>query len=154
MPYHLAQVNVAAAVAPLDQPAMAGFVALLDPLDALARRSPGFVWRPGPAVPDDELAPFGDPMWVVPNWSVWESVEALRAFAYGREHLAALRQRQRWFRPLGEPHLALWWVEAGARPTGAQAHERLALLRRAGPTPLAFTLDRLFPAPGEHAAAG
>jgi hypothetical protein len=118
--YQLAQVNVAVAVASLDQPAMAGFVALLDPLDELARCSPGFAWRPGPAVSDDELAPFGDPMRVVANWSVWESVEALRTFVYGSEHLAAMRQRRQWFRPASEPHLALWWVEAGARPTGAQ----------------------------------
>jgi len=45
----LAQVNVAEAVAPLSSPELHGFVQLLDPIDELARRSPGFVWRPRPA---------------------------------------------------------------------------------------------------------
>ena len=43
--YHVAQVNVARMLAPLDAPAMAGFSAGLEPLNALADESPGFVWR-------------------------------------------------------------------------------------------------------------
>ena len=40
---HRAQVNVA--LGPLDDPVMAGFVALLDEVDAFADTSPGSVWR-------------------------------------------------------------------------------------------------------------
>ena len=43
--HHLAQVNIARAVAPLDSPTMAGFVARIAELNALAEASPGFVWR-------------------------------------------------------------------------------------------------------------
>jgi len=43
--YHLAQVNVARMLAPLDSPVMAGSVAQLAKVNALADRSPGFVWR-------------------------------------------------------------------------------------------------------------
>ena len=43
--HHLAQVNVATLRAPLDGPELAGFVAQLEPLNALADQSPGFVWR-------------------------------------------------------------------------------------------------------------
>ncbi len=42
---HVAQVNIARIKAPLDDPLMAGFVARLDEINALADRSPGFVWR-------------------------------------------------------------------------------------------------------------
>jgi uncharacterized protein DUF3291 len=58
----LAQVNVAEAVAPLSSPQLRGFVRLLDPIDELARRSPGFVRRPRPAeVTVADVALFGDP---------------------------------------------------------------------------------------------
>ena len=43
--YHIAQVNIARMNAPLDDPIMEGFVARLDEINALADRSPGFVWR-------------------------------------------------------------------------------------------------------------
>ena len=43
--HHLAQVNIALPVAPLDCPALADFVAALDEVNALADAAPGFVWR-------------------------------------------------------------------------------------------------------------
>jgi hypothetical protein len=39
------QVNIARMLAPLDSPLMAGFVAELDAINALADNSPGFLWR-------------------------------------------------------------------------------------------------------------
>ena len=42
---HLAQVNIARMRASLESPVMAGVVARLDEINALADRSPGFVWR-------------------------------------------------------------------------------------------------------------
>ena len=46
MPKHyIAQVNIGRIRAPLDDSLMAGFVARLDEINALADRSPGFVWR-------------------------------------------------------------------------------------------------------------
>jgi len=43
--YQLAQVNVARLREPLTSPLLADFVAALEPINALADRSPGFVWR-------------------------------------------------------------------------------------------------------------
>ncbi len=43
-----------------------------------------------------------------------------------------------------EAYTALWWVAAGTEPTVAEAEERVARLRRVGPTPYAFTLRRPF----------
>jgi hypothetical protein len=150
MEWWLAQVNVSEAVARLDEPALAGFVELLEPLDEAARCSAGFVWRPRPAqVDESELAVFGDPMRIIVNWSIWESLDTFRGYVYGPEHLAAMRQRRRWFTAPTEPTLALWWVPAGTRFDGHEAHRRLELLRRLGPTPASFTLDDTYPSPAE-----
>jgi hypothetical protein len=42
---HIAQVNIGRMKAALEDPVMAGFVARLEEINALADRSPGFVWR-------------------------------------------------------------------------------------------------------------
>jgi hypothetical protein len=44
-PAELAQLNVARLIAPLGSPEVAEFVAGLVPINRLAERSPGFVWR-------------------------------------------------------------------------------------------------------------
>ena len=43
--WHLAQVNIAIPHEPIDSPALAEFVELLEPINAIADSSPGFVWR-------------------------------------------------------------------------------------------------------------
>lgn len=43
--YYLAQFNTAKMIAPLDDPAMADFVAQLDHINSVAGQRPGFVWR-------------------------------------------------------------------------------------------------------------
>src|SRR5215211_3751648 len=115
--HHLAQLNIARLLAPIDSPQLAEFVALLPETNALAERSPGFVWRLRADGADDatSLRPYGQDMIV--NLSVWESVEALREFTYRSVHLEPLRRRREWFAPLGSHHLVLWWVPAGHLPS-------------------------------------
>jgi heme-degrading monooxygenase HmoA len=146
--FHLAQVNIARPLEPLDAPLLADFVAALEPVNALADTSPGFVWRLQTEDGDaTAVRGFGDDRLIV-NLSVWESLEALRAFAYSNaEHLAVLRRRREWFERRAEAAVALWWVPAGHRPSVAEAEERLAALRSAGPGPAAFTFRRPFAAP-------
>jgi hypothetical protein len=151
--HHLAQVNIARLLAPIDSPQLAAFVAGLGPVNALADASPGFVWR----LQDDSgdataIRPYDDER-VIVNLSVWESLDALRGFVLGDEHLAYLRRRRRWFSRMDQPIVALWWVRAGEIPTVAEAKHRLTLLERVGPTPAAFTFRTAFPAPDDHAAA-
>src|SRR2546426_1517206 len=43
--YQLAQLNIGRIVAPLDSPQLAGFVARLEEINALADGASGFVWR-------------------------------------------------------------------------------------------------------------
>ena len=146
--YHLAQVNIGRFRAPMDDPIMDGFRTQLDPVNALADATPGFVWRlqteDGNATairPDAE-----DPLMAI-NMSVWDSLESLQQFVYKSEHVRPLRDRKQWFQPIDGPILALWWIPAGHIPTVPEAWERLAHLKENGPTPYAFTFRTPFPSP-------
>ncbi|GAA0655070.1 DUF3291 domain-containing protein [Kitasatospora atroaurantiaca] len=146
--HQLAQVNIARLLAPIDSPQLAGFVAALDPVNALADRADGFVWRlvEGESGNATALRIFGDD-WMLVNMSVWRDPAALEAYVYSEEHRAVLRRRREWFEKPAEAMTALWWVPAGHRPTGAEAEQRLVTLRSKGPTAEAFTLRETFPAP-------
>ncbi len=138
MIYHLAQLNVAKMIAPLDDPRMASFVARLEPINALADASPGFVWRLQSDAGDaTALRVFDDPDILV-NLSVWESLEALRAFVYRSEHRELLKARAQWFDRSTAPHLVLWWIPAGHVPGVEEAKQKLALLQAQGPGEQAF----------------
>lgn len=148
--WHLAQLNVGRLVAPLESETLAGFVAALEPINAVADTQPGFVWRLQTEAGDaTSIRPTDDDLFLV-NLSVWSSLEALRAFVYTTTHVQVLRQRRAWFEQLPTSHLVLWWVPAGHIPTVTEALERLEVLRRSGPTPAAFT----FRTPFEPGAAG
>jgi hypothetical protein len=144
---HLAQLNTARLIEPLEHPLLADFVALLPEINALADATPGFVWR---LVDDDGagatgLRPFGAD--VIVNLSVWESLEALRGYVYRSRHLEPLRRRREWFHPAPVPRSVMWWVPPGHRPPVTEAADRLARLVADGPGPEAFTLREPFPAP-------
>ena len=145
MSYHLATSNVARMLGPIEDDVMAGFVARLDPLNAIADDSAGFVWRyqteEGNAtevrVFDDELILF--------NMSVWESVQSLQDFVYQSNHLEAVQKRADWFERPIRPPLVLWWIEAGHIPTVEEAKDRFEILWRDGPGPAAFSFKDQFP---------
>ena len=143
--WHLAQVNIARMVAPLDSPVMAGFVAKLDEFNALAERSPGFVWRfiesGGNAT---YLRPYPDEM-IIFNMSVWETPDALKAYVYRTGHADMIRQRQQWFEPSDIAIMALWWIPAVTLPTVEEAKARLAHLREHGASAHAFGFRQIFP---------
>jgi hypothetical protein len=141
---HLAQLNVGRLLEPLDAPRIAGFVAALEPINALADADPGLVWRLQTAAGNaTSIRPTEDDLFLI-NMSVWRSVEALRAFTYASAHVQVLRERRSWFERLAQAHLVLWWVPAGHIPTIDEAMQRLDRLRRDGPTPAAFTFRTPF----------
>jgi heme-degrading monooxygenase HmoA len=149
--HHLAQVNVARLVAPLDAPELADFVANLEPVNALADTAPGFVWRLQTEDGNATLVRVLDDDMLIVNMSVWRSLDDLSAFVYRSGHRDVMRRRREWFERLADSHLALWWIPAGERPTVADAEDRLVHLRAHGPTAHAFTFRSPFPAPGVHA---
>jgi hypothetical protein len=147
--YHLAQINIARMLAPLTDPLMAGFVAQLGTINALADSSPGFVWRLQTEEGDaTALRPYDDDFILV-NLSVWTSVADLSAFVYKSGHRSVLQQRREWFQHFDGPYMALWWVPNGHIPSVEEAKERLDFLHAHGETEYAFSFKKLFPAPQE-----
>ncbi|HYW24438.1 MAG TPA: DUF3291 domain-containing protein [Terriglobales bacterium] len=148
--HHVAQVNVARVLAPLDTPALKDFVDSLEPVNALADRSPGFVWRLQTESGDaTAIRPYDDERIMV-NLSVWRSPADLWNFVYLSRHLDFVRRRREWFERI-EPYLALWWVPAGTVPSVEEAKQRLERLRRDGPGPEAFTFRAPWGAPAPRA---
>ncbi|MBN8505585.1 MAG: DUF3291 domain-containing protein [Burkholderiales bacterium] len=144
--HHLAQLNIARLTAPLDSPPLADFVANLDRINALAESSPGFVWRLKDEAGDaTAIRPLGDDTLI--NVSVWQDLASLQAFVYRSAHVEIMKRRKEWFEAMAEAFVVLWWVPAGHQPTAQEAVDRLALLRRDGPTPQAFGFKSAFGSP-------
>jgi hypothetical protein len=147
--FHLAQVNIGRFRAPIDSPIMEGFRRQLEPINALADESPGFVWRLQTEDGDaTAIRPYPEDDLMAINMSVWKSLEALQQFVYRSAHVSTLRDRKQWFEEIEGPILAVWWIPAGHIPTVAEARKRLDHLKDHGPTPHAFTFRTPFPAPG------
>ncbi len=94
--YHLAELNIARLRRPLDAVETAEFIAALDPVNALAEATPGFVWR----LTDDDgqsssyvtVAAIDDPL-VIVNYSLWRDYESFKHFVYKSGHASYLRRR-------------------------------------------------------------
>lgn len=141
---HVAQFNIARLVAPQGDPRVQPFFDAVARINALAERSPGFVWRLR-----DEAA---DPAWtafqrteprMTATLSVWESVEAVQAFAHRTIHSRFFARRAEWFEKLEGPHLVMWPVAPGTRPDMGDALARLARLGAEGEGPEAFAWGAL-----------
>ena len=126
---------------------MRDFVEGLDPVNAHAEATDGFVWR----LQSDEgdatgFSIYGETTYIV-NMSVWESLESLLNFVRSERHLAIMKRRREWFERPDKPYLVLWWVPAGHRPSIEEAEERLDHLRKHGSTPYAFSPRDSVPSP-------
>ena len=135
---HLAEINLARLIAPLEDPRIDVFRNALDPVNAIAERSPGFVWRlkdedgqGGEAyVTDDDL--------VLTNMSVWEDAASLEHFVWNTVHRKFYTKCADWFEIFGGLHMALWWVEEGHVPTVEEGKARIAWREAHGDSDHAF----------------
>ncbi|MBC8025854.1 MAG: DUF3291 domain-containing protein [Steroidobacteraceae bacterium] len=145
--YQLAQLNIGEIRAPLDSPELKDFVDNLDPINALAESSPGYVWRlKGDGNDATSLRPY-DSDKIIVNMSVWRDVASLRAFVYDTAHVAIMKRRREFFMRMIKAYMVLWWVPVGHEPTVAEAVAKLEHLRAQGPTAEAFTFAEAFSAP-------
>lgn len=146
--YHLAQVNIGRILGPMDGPVMKGFADQLEEINSLADGSKGFIWRLQSEEGDaTSYRPFEDDDMMLINMSVWESVEVLFEYVYKSDHVKVMRDRAKWFEPMKEMHMVLWWIPVGHIPTEQEAIERLEMLKEKGPTIEAFTFKQNFPQP-------
>ena len=115
--FHLAQVNIGRFRAAIDDPIMDGFRTQLDPINAIADRSPGFVWRlqteDGNAT---AIRPYADERMAI-NMSVWESLDALQHYVYKSAHVGPLRDRKEWFRSMDRSSPCGGFQPAISRPS-------------------------------------
>ena len=142
--YHLAQINIARAHAPMDAEIMKSFVDRLDEVNALADTSPGFIWRLQTEEGDaTAIKAFDDPLLLV-NMSVWTSIDALKNFVYKTFHVDLIRDRDAWFTKMMNVHQTLWWVPAGHLPSVDEGKKKLDILQKNGPCKAAFTFAKSF----------
>jgi hypothetical protein len=142
--YHIAQLNVGYMIAPLTAPEMEGFANGLQPMNALADATAGFVWRlAGENDNATALRVFDDETLLI-NMSVWETIDSLYQYAYYSEHAAFFRRRHEWFHKMKTVSFLLWWMPAGVIPTPQHAKDRLAYADAHGITPFAFNFKQRY----------
>lgn len=141
----LAEFNVARLHLPLDAPENAEFVAALEPINAIAESSPGFVWRltddSGASASYVRTGDIDDPN-VIINFSIWEDLDSLRHFMLKSGHSAYLRRRRDWFEIPSRPSTVCWWIADGERPSVSEAFARLESLRAHGPSPRGWPMNQ------------
>ncbi len=144
--FHIAQLNIARSLDSLDSPLLAEFMAKLEPINALAEQSPGFVWRLQSEEGDATSYTLFDDK-TIPNMTVWKDIKSLHDYVYKSGHIDVMKKRKQWFEHMKEAFQVLWWIPAGHIPNLFEAQKKLELLRAKGPSPEAFTFRKPFPAP-------
>ncbi len=152
--WHLAQINIGRLTYPVDDPRSAEFMDNLDPINALAEQSPGFVWRLQDESGNATAIRAFDDETILPNLTVWESIEALKDYVFKSDHARFVRRRREWFEPMDDlPVLTMWWIPAGHVPTLVEAKARIDHLVEHGPSAHAFSFRPTFAPPAVDPAS-
>jgi hypothetical protein len=133
---HLAELNIGKFKYPTTDPRMAEFMDNLDRVNALAERSPGFVWRLKGENNNATDFRVGDDMAV--NLSVWEDAKSLENYVFKTVHVQFYKRREEWFNLMEKPHMVFWQVPEGHQPTLEEADARLQHFEMNGATEFAF----------------
>ncbi|MEP1488097.1 MAG: DUF3291 domain-containing protein [Algibacter sp.] len=141
--YHLAQVNIAKRLAPMDDPIMQDFVNNLDRMNALADNHEGFIWRLKDEDKDLAAEVFQDNSLII-NMSVWENIETLFDYTYKSDHIEIFKRKKEWFSKMKMMHMAFWYIPEGYEPTFQDAKDRLDYIDKHGDTPYAFGFKKKF----------
>ena len=136
-----AELNAGYSAYPLDDPRKSEFMDNLDTINALAERSPGFVWRiksdSGNAT---DISVPGD-VKIISNMSVWENVASLGNYVFNTVHARFYERKEVWFQAMTSNHFVMWTVGDNHTPDLAEAMDRLAHLQKHGSTDQAFDWD-------------
>ena len=142
---HLAQLNIAEAIASMESPEMADFVANIERINSLAESSPGYIWRLTDDGSDNSYSmQLFESEFIITNMSVWEDRESLFSFVYNSDHVEIFRRRKEWFHKMPRMHMVMWYVNEGHIPTIEEAKERLNYLHKHGESEYAFTFKSKF----------
>lgn len=141
---YLAQLNIAEPKFSLDKPEMADFVNNLEPINAIAEQSAGFIWRLKDDSGDATNIKVDANPDIIVNMSVWENQASLKDFMFKTHHIDFLKRKKEWFHTMNTPSYVMWWIPKGHIPTVQEAIEKLEHLRIHGETPLAFSFKSQF----------
>ena len=135
----LAQLNIAEAMDKMDSPVMADFVNNTDRINALAEKSPGFIWRLVGEDSNDSysIKAFNSEFTLV-NMSVWKDRDSLFNYVYDSAHVEIFKRKKEWFHKMPKMHMVLWYVEEGHIPSVEEGKGRLLHLQENGESPYAF----------------
>lgn len=140
--HHLAEFNLGVLKYDWGDARVQDFVDGLDPVNAVAMRSPGFVWMLGE---DDMDAAQRDPAGVLggnprtaSTLSVWEDAASLEQFVWNTVHKRFYDRKAEWYDAGDQLRMVMWWVPIGHRPDLAEAMARFRQLEAQGDTPEAF----------------
>ncbi|MGB0658907.1 MAG: DUF3291 domain-containing protein [Mangrovicoccus sp.] len=152
--YHLAELNFGILRHDWDDPRVAEFVEALDAVNAVAERSPGFVWRLSDeemdaAQNDPDGALGGNPR-MASTLSVWEDPQSLKHFVFNTVHARFYKRGAEWFAPETGGNLVMWWVAKGHRPSIEDGKARHAYWAAHGDTDQAFGWSTLTEAGSGH----
>lgn len=141
MTHHLAHLNVAKLLAPIEDPLIKDFKNGIEAINTLAEESAGFVWRmkEDPLMPDGSTYIFMNDPSIIATLSVWESVQALKTFTYQSVHGSYVKLRKEWFHKMVEANYVLWFIKVNTQPSIDEAIARLKFLRAKGESSKAFT---------------
>jgi hypothetical protein len=141
--FHLAQLNIGRLRFSRGAPELSDYDAALAAIMPIARLWPGFLWIHDDSIIELSERAFGPRM--AANLSLWADIESLETFMTCGAHAAVMERRNEWFDQTQDATFVLWWVPEDHRPEFKEACDRLALLRRQGPSPRAFDLKSRFP---------
>ena len=134
---HLAEFNFGTLLYPFDDPRIADFQNNIDRVNAIAERSPGFVWRLSDEEMDGVQNDSNGPLGLRPNTastlSVWTDATSLYHFVEKTLHAQFMRRASEWFEPDDSGHLVMWWIDEGTKPTVDDALVRWNKLQSDGP---------------------
>lgn len=126
----IAQMNMGYLLHPHGDPRVAGFEDNSDRLNAVADRSPGFIWRlqgEGYDLPENDTgALFGRPEVALATLSTWESFEDFEHFVHKTIHGQFLDRRAEWFEHVHDQSYVIWPIEAGHIPSLTEGKKQTA----------------------------
>lgn len=146
---HIAHFNVARLRHPPGDPRVAEFIDNVPKINAIAERSPGYVWRLV-----DESAAVGNGIAFQTNdkdirlaisLSVWNSVEDLWHFVNKTAHGSFLRRRADWFEAWQGPNYVVWPHIMTEPPTVSEGWSRLKSLAEQGSSAAAYDFKFMKP---------
>ena len=146
--YHLAEFNIGTLRYDWDDPRLKDFADNLARVNAIAHRSPGFVWQLDEdameAAQLDPAGPLGGNPRTASTLSVWEDVQSLEGFVWNTVHKHFYDRKDEWYDPADQGlRLVMWWVPVGHCPDISEAAARLAHLETHGNSGHAFGWSHL-----------